>query len=217
MDVNGIVKALSRTGQARATFYLNRDTVSMYFTQAITAISAVVRSEKLAPEVSANLGLISAKLGGDKGWGATVALDDPLVKAMLIEHEARVSGTLVDLQENEPAGGTMLWYVGAPRVFDVIEEVSKDSGLPDTIACEIQKERERQQTRLQARDPARRTIVWTATSPRYMAAICSDEWVHPGLLTSYATEPPIGLLGRLERQLGQVTLIAPFWIWHEGW
>lgn len=217
MDVNAIVKALSRSGEPRATLYLNGITVSTYFAQAITAISEVVRSEKLAPEVSANLGLLGAKLGGDKGWGTTVAFDDPLLKAMLIEYEARVSGTLVDLRENEAGAGAMLWHIGDTQVSDIDEDVLTVTGLPDSIAGDIQKERARQQKRLQARDPARRTIVWIATTPRYMAAICSDEWVNPGFMASYASVPPIGILGRFERQLGQVTLIAPFWIWHEGW
>ena len=134
MDLNAIVKALSSSGAPRATLYLNGETVSTYFAQAVTTISAVVRSEKLAPELSASLGLLSAKLGGDKGWGTTVAFDDPLLKAMLIEYQARVSGTLVDLRKNEARAGAMVWHVGDnTHVFDIDEDVASVTGLPDII------------------------------------------------------------------------------------
>jgi hypothetical protein len=218
MDVNAIVASLSGTRLPRATLYLNEETVNSYFAQVVTAVSEIVRSESFQPEVSANLlGIFGSKFTAGQEQTISTSLS-PLLKAMLIDYEARSSGRMIDLSTAAPQPGAMLSHLGYAHIVDITHEVSaSNTGWPAEVAQAVQRERTRQEERLRARDPARRTIVWTSPVPDYMAAIGSDKWVNDGFMASYAMMPPFGLLGRYERQLGDVTLIAPFWIWHDGW
>lgn len=217
MDAHDIVKALSETRQPRATLYLNERVIDEYFSQRLGAIQNLVAAEKLQPEISASLGLLGVKLGGERATTATLALNTVL-KAILVEYDATLGKQLVDLNTTEPRQGIMLRHVGTARIFDIDEEVAADnSGFPGPTATQVEQERQRQQKRLQVREPGRLTIVWATATPRPMASIASDQWVSAGTLASYHLHPPYGILGRFESRIGDVSFIAPFWIWHEGW
>ena len=215
MDSQDIISALSETRKPRATLYLNADTINAYFSQVVSAVQEVVRDNKLSPEVSAGLLGLGFKLAGEKGEASTYPLD-PLLKAILIEYQAKMARTLVSLESEEPRPGTTMRYAGPSWIADIDEEVAPPR-LPEPIARKLQEQRARQEKRLQARDAARRTIVWYRDSAPFVASIASDEWVNEGLLTSYIDSPPFGILGRYERDCGDLVLIAPFWIWCEGW
>ena len=182
----------------------------------MSAIQNLIAGKNIQPELSASLGLLGFKLGAGRETSASFALDTVL-KAILIEFEATQSNRLSDIASVEPTRGFMLRHVGASRVVDIDEVVAAaNTGLLESIAAQVEHERLRQQKRLQARDPGRKTIVWTTETPTPMAAIASDEWVSAGSMGSYA-HPPLGLLGRFENRIDGVTYIAPFWIWHEDW
>jgi hypothetical protein len=217
INAHEIVTALSQTRTPRATLYLNERVIGDYFAQRVSAIQELSTSEKLQPEVSANLAVLGFKLGGGRETSASVALD-PVLKAILVEYEAALSAQLVDLGVNEGRPGFMLRHIGASHIVDIDEAVAPaNSGFAEPLAVEVERERLRQQKRLQARDPGRKTIVWVAETPvGPIASIASDEWVKSTMLISYS-HPPFGILGRFENRIGEVVFVAPFWIWHEGW
>jgi hypothetical protein len=216
IDADEIVKALSQTREPRATLYLNERVVGEYFTQRVSAIQNLIAGENIQPELSASLGVLGFKLGAGRETSASFGLDTVL-KAILIEFEATQSKRLSDIGRVEPTRGFMLRHVGASCIVDIDEVVAAaNSELSESIAAEVEQERLRQQKRLQAREPGRKTIVWTTGTPTPMASIASDEWVSAGLMSSYS-HPPFGILGRFENRIGGVIYIAPFWIWHEGW
>jgi len=161
--------------------------------------------------------MLTFGLGGEKGQTVSGTLD-AVLKGILLECNARLSGELRDLQRARPAPGHLLFFVGpGALVEEGVSVAEAEIGLPAAAADAIETERLRQQRRIQKKDPKAATVVWLANAPLALASIASDKWLNDGNMASYGRSPPFGILGRFESNLNGVTLIAPLWIWHEGW
>lgn len=219
MDVQDIIKALSETREPRATLYLNNRAVEQFFTQRISAIKEFVKSEQISGRISGGvLSFLKSEVGGQNSTEQKVTLDS-LLKAFLIEKVEKDAGHLLDLEFEEPRAGRLIYYLGELNIAVENEDIGKDleERIDSSLVEVIQKEASRQDKIIKKENSQLEVVtIYGKLKKRGFAAIVSSKWVDYGTLASYGF-PPIGIFGRLERVMGDVAFIAPFWIWHDGW
>jgi len=219
MDVQEIIKALSKTREPRATIYLNNQSIERFFTQRVSAIREFVKSEQLSGRLSAGVfSFLKSEVGGQNSTGQKVELDS-LLQAILIEEVEKEAGHLLDLKAEEPQAGSLIYYLGDIHIADEAEDIGKDveEGMPPSFVKIIQQEASRQDKVIKKENSQLEVVTtYGSLERRAFAAIVSSKWIDYGSLASYGF-PPIGMIGRLERVRSGVAFIAPFWIWHDGW
>lgn len=206
-----IVQMLSASRRPRATIYLNQKRVDEYYSQRLGPITDLSRSGKLSGDVGMSVfNILKADISSERGLSGGGSLT-PVLKAMLIETEAKVNDQLADLAVDHAPGALVATFSGDGRIFDTEDPVSGDLLLSAQMAEVIQNERMRQQKVLRGS-----TIVWVGLpGGAPLASICHDgDNVYRSFLASYPNAP-FGILGYRERELHTVLFIAPLWIWHE--
>ncbi|MGA1841616.1 MAG: hypothetical protein ACMUIU_13420 [bacterium] len=217
MDETGIVKEISKTKKARAPLYLNNEKIGFFFSQKLGDLSNLVASKKLGSEISASLlKIIGSKVDSESGLEATIQLS-PVIKAILLEAQAREAKELLDLAKHAPRQNSWLVYIGPGRFVIWNQKIShENSGLDEATAKVIQKEREDQEKMLRFWNDKIRTVVWLANAKgRTIASIASTDWINGNLFASYVGAPIQGILGRYEKKIEDIVFVSPFWIWGE--
>ena len=198
MTEGEIVELLSTTRRPRATIYLNQRRVDDYYSQRLGPFVELVRSGKLGGNAGADLlGFLKFGVFGENSMAGSGPLT-PVIKAMVIESEAKSSGQLADLSLVRPDRELLVTYVGAGQIYDNPDKIAPDQsgGVSAEAAQVVQDERERQEKGL--RGP---TIVWVGSVySRTFASVCHDtpENVVRSFLVSYQY-PPLGII-RIPRE-----------------
>jgi hypothetical protein len=206
--------ALARIAQSRTRLYLNPDAIEDEFVQRRGVVDELIASNEIGGELGGGyLGFVSGKTSTRRG-GQTRVEVTPLLKAILMEDAERERGRLVDLQAEEPRDGPLLFFTGTGIIFPatppmpVIER--PELRLSGDAAEALQRERE-----TQGAADEKGTLVWVGLGRRTLASIAFGSFAQPGAVVSYREHPPFGILGKLERELRDVVLIKPLWIWRE--
>ncbi len=210
-----MVEKLSTSKRPRATIYLNEKRVDEYYSQRLGPITQLAKTGKFGGHLGANLlGILNSELESGREMAGSGAIT-PILKAILIESEARDSDQLSNLSLGSTRDRILTTYLGPGRIFDTEDEVCADEaiGVPADAAQVIQNERARQQKVL--RGPTLVWMAWAAEGP--VASVCHDSQnnINRSYLASYPFSP-FGILGFFERELSNVQFITPFWIWHDG-
>ena len=146
MDVQEIIKALSKTREPRAIIYLNKQGVERFFTQRVSAIREFVKSEELSGKLSAGVfSFLKSEVGGQNSTGQKVELDS-LLQAMLIEEVEKDAGHLLDIGNEEPRTGSLIYYLGDLHIAVEKEDIGRDleEGISSALVNVVQEEASRQ-------------------------------------------------------------------------
>lgn len=217
MNEYDIIKALSETKEPRATLYLNEKRVDELYQLKAGAISEIVRNSNIEAKLSAKLlDLFGGDFATSRGITGNINVT-PILKAILLEYEAKQSGQLTDVSYAEPQKQGLIVYIGQGLLLFEDQAVSKET-IPwrDTLLNTIQVERIRQEKILQRSDPDLKTLMWVGRGKsQHLASVISSRWFQYENAASYMF-PPYGILGRIEREIENILFISPLWIWHDG-
>ena len=219
MDIQEIIKTLSKSREPRATIYLNNNSIRQLFSQRVSAVRELVNSEQLSGRLSAGLfSFLKSEIGTQLADSQKIELD-PLLQAILIEEVEKNAGNLIDLKNDKPGPGSLIYYTGNLNIAIEKADISKEKkdDLPGTFIEAVSDEAHRQEKIIKKENHELEvvTFYWMTGKDGY-AAVASNKWIDYGTLASYGFSP-IGLLGRLESIKNKIAFIAPLWVWHDGW
>jgi len=100
---------------------VNERRIDEYYCQRIGPITELTKSAKLSGKIgTALLGFLQSEVASETGLGGRGTLT-PILKAILLEREARNSGHLADLSFDSAEQRSLLTFVGESRFVDDME------------------------------------------------------------------------------------------------
>ena len=218
MNENEIVKSLSETRNPRTTIYLNQERIDDFYSQTVGAITELARKGKIGSKISAGiLGILGSEVNADKELAGNMKMT-PVLKAILIETQARDSGQLIDLAADQARPMTLLRYIGESQIVYMWDEVNPGNArIAENDARTLQIERTRQERFLRFTNDKVGTIVWVASvNGRTVGSIAVSDRIN---MNELGSAPPsrgrFGIIGAYENEIDGVVLISPFWIWQD--
>ena len=218
MNENEIVKSLSETRNPRTTIYLNQERIDEFYSQTVGAITELIKKGKIGSKVSASLwGILGSELNADKELTGNITIT-PVLKAILVETQAKDSGQLIDIIADQARPMALLRHIGESQIVYMWDEVNpENAGISNDDARTLQIERTRQEKFLRFANDKVGTIVWVASAAGHtVGSIASSNHIN---MNELGSAPPsrgrFGIIGAYESEINGVVFISPFWIWQE--
>jgi hypothetical protein len=209
---------LDRVRAIRWSIYQNDAEIGRLFALRQANVTKLLTGGGVAWEISGSYAIVaSGKLGKTKTASQEIEIT-PFLRAVLLEEFERTRGDLVDLAANEPNTGSIVTFVGPGHIFPPWEPVGElaesEPFLDAETAATLQAQREEGENEIRRSDPKYPgRLVWVARGSALFASFASMTRVEPTVLERHRKSPPFGILGTVERMVGEVTLLTPLTIW----
>ncbi len=224
---------LRRVGSVRDPLYLNEARIGNQLDQRDVNVTEIQAQAGLSVEGSGGIpGFGSVTGSGTQSTAETIPVT-PLLRALILEDAVRQRGELVDLSNDDPKTGSLLYFVGAGRILmpghTATDLLDSELGMSPEDVQAIDEAREKNKQIVEGlsepdrepdeeRDtkPDTHTVVWVFRGLSLLASIASLEDVQYGEVRHCWDETRFGILGTFTKMAGDVALLRPFLIWHEA-
>jgi len=211
----------------RPTYYINQDRIREFYDQCLGGIQGIASSESVSKQVSAEINIAIAKIGGSVSRGKANNAEwnlSHISMAILVEYYSEKMDQVLEISSGQTYdfSSKKLKYEGTGTITLQEERPSTNlTQIPEAVCEHIQEER-LQRLAILRKDPQRDDVylnVWTAPTKPFLVSFCDYKWMNYGTFSAFGMPEgkPTGILGLYGQSLKfgiyDLILIAPLWIW----